>query len=76
MSRLTDIGNAAKRAALLATLERHGWHCGNAAAELGMDAGALGAALRALAPEVYAAAKRDGRITQGRRCAAVAKEGT
>lgn len=68
MSRLKEIGDAAKRAALLAACERLGWHLGNVAAEFGMaDAGSVGTALRGLAPEVYAAAKADGRIKQGRR---------
>jgi hypothetical protein len=68
MSRLTEIGRAAMRAALLESCERHGWRLNLVAADLGMHcAGTVGTSLRTLAPDVYQAAKADGRIKQGHR---------
>lgn len=73
---LTEVGEEAKRAAmrkrLIAELRSQGWNFTKTAEALGMGNGSSGAsnvsrALKDLAPEEYAAAKADGRITNYRR---------
>lgn len=71
-SALTEAGEAAKREAmrklLLKTLKEHGWNLTKTAEALGMGSGSGGASyvsktLKDLAPQEYASAKVDGRIT-------------
>ncbi len=71
-SKLTQVGDAAKRAAmreaLLAELDRQGWNLTKPAAalEMGDTAAPVAIALRDLAPDVYERARSDGRISMGR----------
>lgn len=63
-----DARREAQRKLLLKTLKEHGWNLTKAAEALGMGAmQAVTRALKDLAPEEYAAAKADGRITNYRR---------
>lgn len=67
-SAFAQVGEEARREAqrklLLRTLKEHGWNLTKTAEALGMGAmQAVTRALKDLAPEEYAAAKTDGRIT-------------
>lgn len=70
-SKLTQIGDAAKRAAmreaLLQELERQSWNLTKTAVALDMaGSAAVVTALGELAPEEYAAARSNGRVAMGR----------
>lgn len=70
-SKLTQIGDAAKRAAmreaLLAELDRQGWNLTKTAAALEMaGSSAVSIALAEFAADEYEKAREDGRISMGR----------
>lgn len=72
-SRLVQIGEAAMRAELLAALEAHNWNLAAAGRSVGL-AGA--SSVLRMIPKLnlaaeYNAAKRDGRVTPGKRIAHV-----
>lgn len=71
---MRSAAHAAGRALVLEALERTGWNLTHAAQELGVMATAnLIRSLRKLAPEEYAAARRDGRIKVGGRRPRIAR---